>query len=242
MLNHFIFIAVTSFTSFCRLHSDILAETSSILLYLFLRNIFVTSDIKIKEENLFCDNIKGNEIFPSQQVSELKWLKMCWFLFIYFLIFQVRVLLRLHILVCEWAGRPLDDREVLLDVPCRFHQTEFMYFLHFFNLSFFPCTKVVYTSNIKKCTMYKMKPIVILLPLRMLWFYFHIMSLIFKNMRRQICYCYYYSFLQKWDHDLLAVLQLAYLTLFIICLGHIFMLVHINLPNSFNFNFVFLSR
>ncbi|EPY78888.1 hypothetical protein CB1_000994012 [Camelus ferus] len=54
-----------------RLHSDILAETSSILLYLFLRNIFVTSDIKIKEENLFCDNIKGNEIFPSQQVARL---------------------------------------------------------------------------------------------------------------------------------------------------------------------------
>ncbi|XP_070456331.1 cilia- and flagella-associated protein 54 isoform X10 [Equus przewalskii] len=54
-----------------RLHSDILAETSSILLYLFLRNIFVTSDIKIKEENLFCDNIKGNEIFPSQQMARL---------------------------------------------------------------------------------------------------------------------------------------------------------------------------
>ncbi|XP_014635592.1 PREDICTED: cilia- and flagella-associated protein 54 [Ceratotherium simum simum] len=55
-----------------RLHSNILAETSSILLYLFLRNIFVTSDIKIKEENLFCDNIKGNEIFPSQQIARLK--------------------------------------------------------------------------------------------------------------------------------------------------------------------------
>ncbi|XP_073940271.1 cilia- and flagella-associated protein 54 isoform X2 [Castor canadensis] len=54
-----------------RLHSDILAETSSILLYLFLRNIFVTSDIKIKEENLFCDNIKGNEIFPAQQIARL---------------------------------------------------------------------------------------------------------------------------------------------------------------------------
>uniref|UniRef100_A0A2K6GCW2 Cilia and flagella associated protein 54 n=1 Tax=Propithecus coquereli TaxID=379532 RepID=A0A2K6GCW2_PROCO len=54
-----------------RLHSDVLAETSSILLYLFLRNIFVASDIKIKEENLFCDNIKGNEIFPSQQIARL---------------------------------------------------------------------------------------------------------------------------------------------------------------------------
>ncbi|XP_045409141.1 cilia- and flagella-associated protein 54 [Lemur catta] len=54
-----------------RLHSEVLAETSSILLYLFLRNIFVTSDIKIKEENLFCDNIKGNEIFPSQQIARL---------------------------------------------------------------------------------------------------------------------------------------------------------------------------
>ncbi|KAM5335076.1 cilia- and flagella-associated protein 54 isoform 2-T2 [Glossophaga mutica] len=54
-----------------RLHLDILAETSSILLYLFLRNIFVTSDIKIKEENLFCDNIKGNEMFPSQQIARL---------------------------------------------------------------------------------------------------------------------------------------------------------------------------
>ncbi|CAO2581415.1 Cilia- and flagella-associated protein 54 [Lemmus lemmus] len=54
-----------------RLHSNILAETSSILLYLFLRNIFVISDIKIKEENLFCDNIKGNEIFPAQQIARL---------------------------------------------------------------------------------------------------------------------------------------------------------------------------
>ncbi|XP_069846637.1 cilia- and flagella-associated protein 54 isoform X3 [Dipodomys merriami] len=54
-----------------RLHSDILTETSSILLYLFLRNIFVTSDIKIKEENMFCDNIKGNEIFPAQQIARL---------------------------------------------------------------------------------------------------------------------------------------------------------------------------
>ncbi|XP_023572354.1 cilia- and flagella-associated protein 54 [Octodon degus] len=54
-----------------RLHPGILAETSSILLYLFLRNIFVTSDIKIKEENLFCDNIKGNEIFPAQQIARL---------------------------------------------------------------------------------------------------------------------------------------------------------------------------
>lgn len=54
-----------------RLHSNILADTSSILLYLFLRNIFVMSDIKIKEENLFCDNIKGNEIFPAQQVARL---------------------------------------------------------------------------------------------------------------------------------------------------------------------------
>nr|XP_045008189.1 cilia- and flagella-associated protein 54 [Jaculus jaculus] len=54
-----------------RLHLDILAETSSILLYLFLRNIFITSDIKIKEENLFCDNIKGNEIFPAQQIARL---------------------------------------------------------------------------------------------------------------------------------------------------------------------------
>ncbi|CAK6443787.1 unnamed protein product [Pipistrellus nathusii] len=54
-----------------KLYSDILAETSSILLYLFLRNIFVTSDIKIKEENLFCDNIKGNEIFPAQQIARL---------------------------------------------------------------------------------------------------------------------------------------------------------------------------
>ncbi|XP_036157070.1 cilia- and flagella-associated protein 54 [Myotis myotis] len=54
-----------------RLHSEILAETSSILLSLFLRNIFVISDIKIKEENLFCDNIKGNEIFPAQQIARL---------------------------------------------------------------------------------------------------------------------------------------------------------------------------
>ncbi|XP_052609079.1 cilia- and flagella-associated protein 54 isoform X1 [Peromyscus californicus insignis] len=54
-----------------RLHSNVLADTSSILLYLFLRNIFVMSDIKIKEENLFCDNIKGNEIFPAQQLARL---------------------------------------------------------------------------------------------------------------------------------------------------------------------------
>ncbi|MEJ1277108.1 cilia and flagella associated protein 54 [Cricetulus griseus] len=55
-----------------RMQSNILADTSSILLYLFLRNIFVMSDIKIKEENLFCDNIKGNEIFPAQQMARLR--------------------------------------------------------------------------------------------------------------------------------------------------------------------------
>ncbi|XP_040610987.1 cilia- and flagella-associated protein 54 [Mesocricetus auratus] len=54
-----------------RLQPSILADTSSILLYLFLRNIFVMSDIKIKEENLFCDNIKGNENFPAQQIARL---------------------------------------------------------------------------------------------------------------------------------------------------------------------------
>uniref|UniRef100_A0A286XXS5 Cilia and flagella associated protein 54 n=1 Tax=Cavia porcellus TaxID=10141 RepID=A0A286XXS5_CAVPO len=59
-------------TTQTRLRSDILAEASSILLYVFLRNIFVTIDIKIKEENLFCDNIKGNQIFPAQQIARLK--------------------------------------------------------------------------------------------------------------------------------------------------------------------------
>ncbi|KAL1774964.1 cilia-and flagella-associated protein 54 [Sigmodon hispidus] len=54
-----------------RFHPNILADTSSILLYLFLRNIFVMSDIKIKEENLFCDNIKGNDMFPAQQIARL---------------------------------------------------------------------------------------------------------------------------------------------------------------------------
>ncbi|XP_054974286.1 cilia- and flagella-associated protein 54 [Sorex araneus] len=54
-----------------RLYSDILADTPSTLLYLFLRNIFVISDIKVKEENLFCDNIKGNEISPSQNIARL---------------------------------------------------------------------------------------------------------------------------------------------------------------------------
>ncbi|XP_060051568.1 cilia- and flagella-associated protein 54 [Erinaceus europaeus] len=54
-----------------RLHMDVLAESSPILIYLFLRNIFIMSDIKIKEENLFCDNIKGIEIFPSQQIARL---------------------------------------------------------------------------------------------------------------------------------------------------------------------------
>lgn len=54
-----------------RLRADILAVSSPSLIYLFLRNIFIMSDIKIKDENIFCDNIKGNEIFPSQQVDRL---------------------------------------------------------------------------------------------------------------------------------------------------------------------------
>lgn len=142
MLNHFIFIPVTSFTSFCRLHSEVLAETSSILLYLFLRNIFVTSDIKIKEENLFCDNIKGNEIFPSQQVSELEWLKACQIHHICFLMFQGHVLLGLHILSCKWTQRPLYDCASLLDIAHKFHRPKFMFvFSLLFNLSVFPCVQ-----------------------------------------------------------------------------------------------------
>lgn len=131
--DHFMFMPVTAFTSFCRLHSDILAETSSILLYLFLRNIFVTSDIKIKEENLFCDNIKGNEIFPSQQVSELKGLKMCQFPFICFLMFQVHVLSGLCILICGQTERSFYDCACLFDIPNRFHRPEFIYIFLLFN-------------------------------------------------------------------------------------------------------------
>lgn len=201
MLNQF--IPVTSFTSFCRLHSDILAESSSILLYLFLRNIFVTSDIKIKEENLFCDNIKGNEIFPSQQVSELKWLHMCWFpcvcwcfKFMFFgdcISWLVNGLRGLCMIVL-----------VYLILYVGFTGWSSWCFSLLFNLYIFFLNKSSINSDIQKCIKYKVKPVVILLPLRILHYCFHVISPIFKSMHRQICY------LQKWNHDLLAVLKFAF--------------------------------
>ncbi|XP_074127420.1 cilia- and flagella-associated protein 54 isoform X2 [Sminthopsis crassicaudata] len=54
-----------------RLRTDALSESSSILLYHFLRCIFVTSNINIVEQKLFCDTIKGNEVFICQQASRI---------------------------------------------------------------------------------------------------------------------------------------------------------------------------
>ncbi|XP_038611995.1 cilia- and flagella-associated protein 54 [Tachyglossus aculeatus] len=54
-----------------RLIPEILSQTSSILLYLFLRSIFITSDIIIKEKNLFCDAVCGNDMYCCQQVGRL---------------------------------------------------------------------------------------------------------------------------------------------------------------------------
>uniref|UniRef100_A0A6I8NGL9 Cilia and flagella associated protein 54 n=1 Tax=Ornithorhynchus anatinus TaxID=9258 RepID=A0A6I8NGL9_ORNAN len=54
-----------------RLIPEILSQTSSILLYLFLQSIFITSDIIIKEKNLFCDAVRGNDIYYCQQVGRL---------------------------------------------------------------------------------------------------------------------------------------------------------------------------
>ncbi|XP_043823641.1 cilia- and flagella-associated protein 54 [Dromiciops gliroides] len=54
-----------------RLHTDTLAESSSVLLYHFMRCIFVTSNINIVEQKLFCDAIRGNEVFTCQQAFRL---------------------------------------------------------------------------------------------------------------------------------------------------------------------------
>lgn len=130
----FMFKPVMSFIPFCRLHSEILAETSSILLYLFLRNIFVTSDIKIKEENIFCDNIKGNEIFPAQQVSELKMIKnvpvfLYWFLDVSTSCFwNVSPDLRM-----DW-GALLCICADLFDAPCRIHRFIFSFFFNLYGI------------------------------------------------------------------------------------------------------------
>ncbi|KAM8978137.1 cilia- and flagella-associated protein 54 isoform 4-T4 [Sarcophilus harrisii] len=54
-----------------RLRADALSESSSVLLYHFLRCIFVTSNINIVEQKLFCDTIKGNDVFTCQQASRI---------------------------------------------------------------------------------------------------------------------------------------------------------------------------
>ncbi|XP_078006547.1 cilia- and flagella-associated protein 54 [Phascolarctos cinereus] len=54
-----------------RLYSNTLSESSSVLLYHFLRCIFVTSSINIVEQKLFCDAIRGNEVFTCQQAVRL---------------------------------------------------------------------------------------------------------------------------------------------------------------------------
>ncbi|XP_068951170.1 cilia- and flagella-associated protein 54 [Petaurus breviceps papuanus] len=54
-----------------RLHTDTLSESSSVLLYYFMRCVFVTSSINIVEQKLFCDAIRGNEVFACQQAVRL---------------------------------------------------------------------------------------------------------------------------------------------------------------------------
>ncbi|XP_036616606.1 cilia- and flagella-associated protein 54 [Trichosurus vulpecula] len=54
-----------------RLHTDTLSESSSVLLYHFIRCVFVTSSINIVEQKLFCDAIRGNQVFTCQQAARL---------------------------------------------------------------------------------------------------------------------------------------------------------------------------
>uniref|UniRef100_A0A4X2M5R0 Fibronectin type-III domain-containing protein n=1 Tax=Vombatus ursinus TaxID=29139 RepID=A0A4X2M5R0_VOMUR len=54
-----------------RLYTDTLSESSSVLLYHFLRCVFVMSSINIVEQKLFCDAIRGNEVFTCQQAVRL---------------------------------------------------------------------------------------------------------------------------------------------------------------------------
>ncbi|XP_044535095.1 cilia- and flagella-associated protein 54 [Gracilinanus agilis] len=54
-----------------RLHLETLSESSSILLYYFIRCIFVISNINIIEKKLYCDTIRGDEVFTCQQVFRL---------------------------------------------------------------------------------------------------------------------------------------------------------------------------
>ncbi|XP_074082731.1 cilia- and flagella-associated protein 54 isoform X3 [Macrotis lagotis] len=54
-----------------RLHADILTESSSILLYHFIRCVFITSNINIMDQKLFCDTIRGDEVFTCQQIYRL---------------------------------------------------------------------------------------------------------------------------------------------------------------------------
>ncbi|XP_051857194.1 cilia- and flagella-associated protein 54 [Antechinus flavipes] len=54
-----------------RLRTDVLSESSTFLLYHFLRCIFVTSNINIVEQKLFCDTVKGNDVFTCQQASRI---------------------------------------------------------------------------------------------------------------------------------------------------------------------------
>ncbi|XP_016281220.2 cilia- and flagella-associated protein 54 isoform X2 [Monodelphis domestica] len=54
-----------------RLHLETVSESSSILLYYFIRCIFIISNINIIEKKLFCDTIRGDEVFTCQQVFRL---------------------------------------------------------------------------------------------------------------------------------------------------------------------------
>ncbi|XP_072511744.1 cilia- and flagella-associated protein 54 isoform X2 [Notamacropus eugenii] len=54
-----------------RLHTDTLSESSLVLLYHFMRCVFVMSTINIVEQKLFCDAIRGDEVFTCQQAARL---------------------------------------------------------------------------------------------------------------------------------------------------------------------------
>ena len=114
---------------------------------------------------------------------------MCQFPFICFLMFQVHVFLGLHILICEWAERSFYDHAGLFDIPYRFHRTKFIYIFFFFSIYFFCLYKS--SINFRYSKSYNVQsemhhnPVITKNNSDFVFFVLFL-SLIFKNMHRQV--------------------------------------------------------
>lgn len=139
------------------------------------------SDIKIKEKNLFCDNIKGNEIFPAQQVSKWQELEGCGFrcVCVCFYVPQGQVPLGSCVLLAEGPREQSLNMLHCFTLHAGFTTLGSSFLLH---LPFFLCVQDQY--RFQNSNLYSVDSETLVAPLpppRTQWFHFCIVSLLLKK-------------------------------------------------------------